>query len=132
MWLVVEVDADDGRVSRIAGGQHGQIADPFAFGIRGRVPEARGIGAVARLGAVMIEEDLEPDLAGVAHDLVHDLQTILPLQVRVFVEVDAIGSAPRIEELIAVGEADRVEAERLHLIHHLLVAAGPQAMRREV
>ena len=77
----------------------------------------------------MIEEDLEPDLAGIGHDLVHDLQAALPLQVGVLREVDAVGRASRVEELVGVGQADRVEAERLHLIHHLLVAAGPETVR---
>ena len=129
--LVVEIDADDRRVARIAGGQHREVADPLALGIGGRVPETGGIGTVAGFRAMVIEEDLEPDLVGVGHDLVHDLQTALPLQVGVLRVVDAVGSAAGVEELIGVGQADRVEAERLHLIHHLLVAAGPETVRRE-
>ncbi len=103
MRFIVEIDADDGRVARIAGGQHRQVADPLALGIRGRVPEAGRIGAVACFRAVVIEEDLEADLARVGHDLVHDLQAALPLQVGILVEVDAVGRAARIEELITVG-----------------------------
>ena len=123
MRLVVEVDADHRRVACIAGGEHREVADPLALGIRGRVPEAGRIGTVAGLRAVVVEEDLEPDLAGIGHDLVHDLQAALPLQVGILRVVDTVGRAARVEELVAVGQTDRVEAERLHLIHHLLVTA---------
>ena len=80
----------------------------------------------------MVEDHLEPDLAGIGHDRVHDLQTTPPLQVGVLAEVDAVGLAAGVEELVAVRQADRVEAERLHLIHHLPVASGPEAVWGEV
>ena len=120
--LVVEIDANNRRVAHISRCQHREVADPRALRISGRVPEAGGVGTVARIGAVVIQEDLEPNLPGIGHDRIHDLQAALPLQIGVLREVDAVGCASGVEELVAVGQADRVEAERLHLVHHLPVA----------
>jgi hypothetical protein len=70
--------------------------------------------------AVMVEHDPQSDLAGVVDDLVHDLQAVETLQVGVFREVDAVGGAARIEQLIGVGQSNGVEALLLHLVHHRL------------
>ena len=78
---------------------------------------------------MVIQKDFETDLSGVGHDLVHDLNPVQALQVGILVEIDAVGRTAGIEQLIAVGQADRIEAQRLHLIHHLLVAASPETMR---
>ena len=80
----------------------------------------------------MVENHPQADLAGVVHDRVHHLEAVAALEFGVLEEVDAIRGARGIEELVAVGQPDRVEAERLHLIHHLTVAASPEPVRGKV
>ena len=72
---------------------------------------------------MMVKNQPEADLIGVGDECIHDLKPREPGEISVLGEVDAVGGARRVEELIAVGQADRVEAERLHLIHHLAIAA---------
>src|SRR5207245_7382736 len=45
---------------------------------------------------------------------------------------DAVGRRGRMQHLAGEGQPDGVETQAHHLVHHVLVAARPQAMRREV
>ena len=78
----------------------------------------------------MIEDDLQADLPGIGHDPVHDLQPVEPGQIRVLAEVDAGGRAAGVKQLVGEGQADGVEPQIRHLLHHLLVVARMQAVRR--
>ena len=100
MRFVVQIGADDRRVAGVARRQHRPIADPTAFGIGRGVPQSRFVGAVAGVGAMMIEHDPQADLPGVVDDLVHDLQAAQPLQIGILREVDAVGRAAGVEQLI--------------------------------
>src|SRR5215471_4961676 len=78
-----------------------------------------------------VEKDSHPDLAGVANDLVHDLQCIEPLKIRISVEVDAAWDTPGIERLRAVREPKRVVSEALHLVEHVSPISRPEPVRAE-
>jgi hypothetical protein len=130
MGLVVQVRADHRRSVGVAGGQHLPVVDPGLFRESALEPEAAAVGARAGGGAVVVEDDLEADLAGIGDDLVHDLQAVEAGEVRVPAVVDAVGSAARGEELVGEGQADRVEAQIRHLVHHLLVVARMKAVGR--
>src|SRR5262245_34261699 len=79
-----------------------------------------------------IQEHAQPDLAAVGDYLVHDLQSAQSLQIGVQVEINPVWRAARVEELIAIGEPQRVIAEALYLIEHGFVAPRPQSVRSEV
>ena len=108
--LVVKVDADHGRGSRVASREQREVRDPGALGIGRGVPEAGAVGTVARLRAVVVEDDPQADLAGIGHDPVHHLEAVEPLEVGILREVDAVRQAGRCEQLVAVGQTDGVEA----------------------
>jgi len=55
---------------------------------------------------MMVEQDSQTDLARVVDDLVHDLQAGEPLEIGVLGEVDAVGRATGVEQLI--GERRRI------------------------
>ena len=81
--LVAEIHADDGGVVGVAAGEHLPVGDPGGFGVALGEPEAAEPGAVAGLGAVVVEDDLEALLAGVGDDLVEDLERVQALEVGV-------------------------------------------------
>src|SRR5262249_7934221 len=80
------------------------------------------------IGPVMIEDDPHPNLPGIGHDLVENLQTCQSLEVRIEAEIDAVGYAAGIEQLVGKRQSDRVVAQLLHLVHHALVTARPEAV----
>src|SRR5262249_4693984 len=47
-------------------------------------------------------------------------------------EINPVRRAARVEELIAIGQPQRVVAKALNVIEHGFVAADPQSVRREV
>ena len=128
--LVVQIGADHGRIAGIVPGQHRPVGDPLLLGVSALVPQPVGVGASPGAGAMVIEDDLQADLAGIGHDLVHDLQAGEAGQIRVLAEVDAVGRAAGVKQLVGEGQTDGVEPQIRHLLHHLLVAARLQAIRR--
>jgi hypothetical protein len=86
------------------------------------------------VGTVPVEEHLEPDLAGVGDNPVHDLDRAQTHQVGVLAvrEVDAVRRRAGIEHLVAVRQPQRVVAEALDLVEHRPVVAGPEPVRRVV
>ena len=129
--LVVQVRTDDRLIVGIARRQHLPVVDPGRLRILAVVPQAILGRAGPGIAAVMVEDDLEADLVCIVDDLVHDLQRRQALQVRVLAEVDAVRRGRRMQHLAREGHADGVEAQIHHLVHHVLVAARPQAVRRE-
>ena len=79
----------------------------------------------------MVEENLHTDLASVSYDFVDDPQAVDALKIRVFGKVDPVGLGGRVKKLVGIGQADGVETELFHLIHHLFVTTSPKAMRRK-
>ena len=80
----------------------------------------------------MVEENLHADLASVSYDFVDDPQSVDALKIRIFGKVDPVGLAGRVKKLVGIGQADGVETELFHLIHHLFIASRPKAMGRKV
>ena len=81
MGLIPQVEADDGAVVEIPGGQGGPVVDPRGFGIRGCVPEAIGLRAAPSFRAVVIQDNPKSDLSGIGHDFVQNLQGVQVHQV---------------------------------------------------
>ena len=113
IWLVVQVAADDGVVAGVAGRQRGPVADPALLGVAAVVPQG---GPVVGVEAVPVEDDLEAPRLAPGDEFVHDLRPGQPPQVRVQPVVDAAGRAASVEELVAVGNADAVVAQRPDLV----------------
>ena len=127
--FVGQVGADDGGVGTVAVGQQLPVLDDPRLGRRGRIPEAVAVRAVAGLGAVVVEDDPQPDLAGMVDDPVKDLEHVEAAQIGVQRIVDPVGHAARQQRLIAVGQPNGIEAQLHHLIEHGVIVAGPEAMR---
>lgn len=124
--LVVRVDADDGRVALVTGRERLEVGDPRRLGHRVGVPER---GLRGRVGTVPVEHDLQARPPRVCHDPVQHLERGQAPQVGVdAVVVDAAGQGARLEDVVAVGDADGVVAQGLDLVEHALVVAGPQAV----
>ena len=84
------------------------------------------------IGGMAVEQDAQADLAGVGDHLVHDLDGREAAEFGIAVEVDGGGLRARIEHLGGEGQTDGIEAEALHLVHHVLVVTGPEAVRGEI
>ena len=95
----------------------------------GIVPKAIAGRARAGVAAMVIEDDLHADLVGIGDDLVHDLERGQADEIRILGIVDALGRARGVQHVGGVGQADGVEPQLLHLLHHVLIAAGPQTVR---
>ncbi len=114
--LVAEVHAEDGGVVGVAAGEHLPVGDPGGFGVALGEPEAAEPGAVAGLGAVVVEDDLEALVAGVGDDLVEDLERVQTLEVSVdggagaAGEFDLGGDGGGFDHLVGEGDADGVVA----------------------
>ena len=61
--LVAQVHANDGRCCSIALRRAHPVVNPRALRILGGVPQPILLGAVAGFGAVIVEDDVQPDLA---------------------------------------------------------------------
>ena len=68
--LVMQVGANDHGIIFITVCQHLPVSDPAGLRILRGVPE-RGLSI--GVGAMLIEDDMQTDLAGIADDLIHDL-----------------------------------------------------------
>ena len=126
--LIEQIGADHGGVAGISFCQHDPIIDPLRFGV---VAVARDVpdifvGEVVSLRGMTIEEDLQADLAGVGDHLVHALDGGEPLQVGIRAVVDAGGGCTASEHLVAEGNPESVEPERLYLIQHRAITPAPQ------
>ena len=80
----------------------------------------------------MVEEDPQADFSGIGDDFVEDLKSVKALQVGILTEVDAIGRAARVEQLVGYWKSNGVEASLFHLVHHFLIATRPKSVRREI
>ena len=127
--LVLEVEGDDVIVIGVPGREHLPGRHPAVLGEAAlAVPEPVHEAVVGQ--RVVVEDDHESEATGLGDDGVHDLQGRLALQVGIATAavVDAGGRrAP--DRLQREGHADRVEAEVVDLLEHVLVVAGPQAVR---
>ena len=100
MGFVVQISANDHRIIFVVSCQHLPIGDPARLWIGGGIPERR---LRASVGTVTVKDDVQTNLAGVADDLIHNLQSIQPLEIRIFKEVNAVRCAASIQELVGVG-----------------------------
>jgi len=120
MGLVVQIGADHRGIVGIARGQHLQseihCARCAGYRTTGRWPSTAPESL--RWWSRMI---FRPDLAGIGHDLVHDLHGRKTLQIRFCGEID-VGCARGVDVSLEKGKRC-VEAEVHHLIHHRLVVA---------
>src|SRR5258706_6303367 len=78
-----------------------------------------------------IEDDFEAALARTREDAVHDLEPLQTLQVPILGEVYPGGDTSRIEELVAVRQANGVKPRLDDLVEHLLPVTRPESMRAE-
>ncbi len=129
--FIVQVGADHRRIVGIARRQCLPIGDPLRLAVLGVVPQAVGRGACAGVVAMVIEDDPKPDLAGIFDDRIHDLHGREALQARVRRVVD-VGRGRAVQCVVGERQPDGVEAQLHHLVHHVLVVACPQAVRRQV
>ena len=132
MRLVRQVGGDDGGVAGVMGGQRLPGADPLRLGVAAVHPQSVGVGVAAGSAAVVVQDDLQADGPGICHDPVHHLRPGQPSQVRVDAVVDAGRHGAGLEQVEREGQADRVEPDLGHLVHHGLVAADPQPLRSEL
>ena len=89
---------------------------------------------LARIRAMPVEDDPQPDLPAVGDNSIHDLQGIesLEFRIRSLVEIDTIRHAPGIECLVTERKTNGVESEALDLVEHRFVSPGPQSMRSKI
>src|SRR5262245_49253499 len=127
----MQIGSDHRRIAGVSIGQHDPVIYRSLFGILLRVPEG---GLPAGVGAMPVQDDAQPDLTAVGDNLIHDLQSVEPLQFRIRrqVEVNTVGHAAGIKSLVAEWQPNGVEAETLDLIEHRFISPGPQPVRREI
>jgi hypothetical protein len=115
--FVVKVGSDDRGIAPIPHCERSPVANPSRFGDSRRVPQLR---LCVGIGAVTVEQNTQANLAGVSHDLIHYLKCVQPLQVGVFIIIDAnrhIGA----KDVVAPRQTNGVESKGLDLVHHFLV-----------
>src|SRR5271157_901317 len=77
---------------------------------------------------MLIQDNMQPDTAGIADDLIHELYALESLQVRVLAVVDAARLAPRVKKLVGVGKTDGIITLAYDLVQHILVISVLQTM----
>ena len=75
-----------------------------------------------------VEDHFQSALTRPLNHLIHDLQASQALQISVFLKIDSIRCAGRVEQLVAVRQPNRIEARLHHLVEHGVEAAGPQPL----
>ena len=133
MRLVAQVHADDGGVVQVALRQRTQSLIHALSGYCVVYHRPLAFGAVARLGAMVVENDVQPDLPGIGDDLVQDLQRVQPLQVGVnraaaVVIADVRGNDGRLHHLVRHRHANHVVAVALDGIQDVVIILRPQSV----
>ena len=130
--LVLEIEGHDVVGGCVPRGKHLPGGDPVGLGEAGlAVPESVHESVICL--RVVVEDDHESQAAGFGDDGIHDLQRCLALEVGVAAAavIDARGGRAA-HGLQGEGNADRVEAQVIDLLEHVLVVARPQPVRRLV
>ena len=128
MGLVVEIGPDHGRIAAVAGGQHGPVVDPALLRNLAGVPQLTLTGGC---GPVAVENDFEAAFTSALNEYIHDLQPGEALEIGILLKVDSIRETRRVEQLVAVGQANGVEPRLDHLIEHIVQAARPEPLGGE-
>ena len=128
MRLVVQVDADHGRLLAVAERQAHQVGNPTLFRIPPRVPQRRLRGTV---GAMPVEDDAQAALPRPRDKAVHHLQAGEAAQVRVQGVIDGARVTRWVEQLVGEGQTDGVKAERAHLVEQVPPGAHAEAIGRK-
>ena len=131
MRLIAEVQADHGGVAGVAFCEAGPVVDPGGFRVLRGVPEAARLGAVASLGAVVVEDDPEIEGACGGDDLIEDLEGVETLEVAVDAigEADAGGSRGGLDHLVGERNTNRVVALGLDGLEDGFVVLRGEASR---
>ena len=130
LGFVEQIGADHRGIARIAFGQHDPVIDPLGLGVVAvprDVPDIL-VRIVVSLSGMTVEEDLQADLAGVSNHLVHALDGGESLEIGIRIVVDTAGGGTACEHLVAEGNPERVEPQRLHLIKHRVIIPGPETV----
>ena len=83
MRLVVQVGRNDRGIALVALGQHHPVIDPVLFGKGAVVPQAVLVRAIARMAAMMVQDDPHPELPRIIDDPVDDFEARQPGQIRI-------------------------------------------------
>jgi hypothetical protein len=97
MRLVREIGADDRVAAPVTRREQLPIGDPLRLGIAAVVPQPVIVRAGTRRTAMVVQDDLEAEGPSIGHDLVHDLQAVQSLEIRVLRIVDTVRHARAIE-----------------------------------
>src|SRR5438045_17174 len=81
---------------------------------------------------MLVQDNAQTNLAGIANDLIHQWEPTEPLQIGIESVVNASGFATRVKELIGVGKTNGIIMQALDLIQHVLITAHIQAMHNIV
>src|SRR5258706_6883750 len=120
MRLVMQVCSYHGGIASILAGEHHPVRDPARLREVVGVPE---FGLRVCIGAMLVENNPQATPARRVDDLVHERKAAQATEVWVDGIVDIRGLTRGIEELIAIRQADRIEAERGNLVEHALIVA---------
>src|SRR5579883_194205 len=128
-WLVVEVGADYRVVAKIALSQGTPLIDPLVLSELYGIPEIR---LTISRRTMLIEDDFELPLTSFDDNLVHDLEPVQALEIRVLTEVNPVRREIGIEQFIRKRQPNAVETRLSDLIKHTQVASCPDSMGCQV